>query len=169
MYITETASSGSFVVSTYLPWAVYGYKYRPSDNKDIRLKWRMALEKATGVARNWIGMCVTETDIHGVYTSVTNWLIRFVRDWSTLYAHNSNWTTATSTDVTSWVTMTAKNTYEIIFNPWVDIKYYINSNLVATHTTNLPTTWELLFSFWAHDDADVTAIELSPITLSLQI
>lgn len=57
-----------------------------------------------------------------------------------MYAQNANGTTATSTDVSSGITFTNWNTYEIVFNPGTDIKFYINGILKATHTTNLPTT-----------------------------
>lgn len=170
MFNAIGTGTSSMLISAKIPWVSYSAPtYTPTSSKDIRIKWRMALEKSSGLPRNAIGMCVTNTDIYAVYTSIANWLIRFVRDWSTLYAHNSNGTTATSTDVSSGVTMTNMNTYEIIFNPWVDAKFYINGTLVATHTTNLPTTWSLLFALWADDDGSTTAMYISPITVSIEL
>lgn len=92
-------------------------------------------------------MCITPANIYTAQTDITNGEIRFIRNGATLYAQNANGTTATSTNVTGSFTLTNMLTYEIIFNPGVDIKFYIQGTLVATHTTNLPTTGDLVFAF----------------------
>ena len=42
--------------------------------------------------------------------------------------------------MSSGITMTNSNIYWAAFDRGVNIKFYINDVLVATHTTNLPTT-----------------------------
>jgi hypothetical protein len=129
--------STSFTISGQLPGSSNQIIYRYNDAKDIKIKFRARFEDTSD--RKGYGLCITAADIHTAHTDTTNGLIRFILNGSTLYAHNANGT-ATSTDVSAGITVTNWNTYEIVFNPGTDIKYYINGNLVATHTTNLPTT-----------------------------
>lgn len=55
-------------------------------------------------------------------------------------ATNANGTTETSTDITASVTVNQMNVWDFVFRPGVDIKFYLNSVLLATHTTNLPSS-----------------------------
>lgn len=131
----------TILISNSLPGtgstSAYGY------NKIIRFKTRVRFEDTSDV--KGFGLTTTAANIYGTHTDTTNGGIRFVLNTSTLYAHNANGT-ATSTDITSGVTVTNWNVYEIVFNPGVDIKYYVNGTLKATHTTNLPTTGTGLFA-----------------------
>ena len=44
----------------------------------------------------------------------------------TLYAQNSQGTTCTSTDISSGITVTNNNYYQIVMNLSTDIKFYVN-------------------------------------------
>lgn len=66
--------------------------------------------------------------------------IRFVNNAGTLYASHSNGTTNVNTNINSGITDTDWNILEFVFSPGVDIKFYINGTLVATHTTSLPNS-----------------------------
>lgn len=59
---------------------------------------------------------------------------------SVLYATNGEAATNTSTDVSSGITVTNWNNYRIHYRYGTDIRFYINNTLVATHTTNMPTS-----------------------------
>ena len=56
----------------------------------------------------------------------------------TLYAQNSQGSASTSTDISSGITVTNNNYYQIAMNLSTDVKFYVNGTLKATHTTNLP-------------------------------
>ena len=62
---------------------------------------------------------------------------------TTVYAVNCNGSAETATDITTQVTLNTliAQTFTVIFTPAVDCKFYVNGTLVATHTTNLPTTY----------------------------
>lgn len=57
-----------------------------------------------------------------------------------IYASNANGTTQTRTDVSTGITMTNMNLYWFKWDAGTNITFYINDTLVATHSTNLPTT-----------------------------
>lgn len=63
------------------------------------------------------GIVVTASTIHTGQTDITDGTVRFIRNGGTLYAHNSNGTAATSTDVTGGRTLTDRHVYEIVYNP----------------------------------------------------
>lgn len=129
-------AAGAFTVSTALAGATSD-SYSYSDSKIIRIKFRCKLGDTTD-RKGW-GLAITAADIHTAQTDTTNGEIRFIANGATLYAQNANGT-ATSTDISSGVTLTQWNTYEIIYNVGTNILFYVNGTLKATHTTNLPTT-----------------------------
>lgn len=92
--------------------------------KELRLKNWMRFG-STG-NRTAFGIVVTAATIYTAETDITDGTIRFIRNGGTLYAHNSNGTTATYTDVTGGRTLTDKHIYEIVYNPGTDIKFYID-------------------------------------------
>lgn len=64
---------------------------------------------------------------------------------TTVYASNGNGTINTSTDITAQVSLANGNSgkadvWEIEFVPGQYAKFYFNGTLVATHTTNLPSS-----------------------------
>ena len=160
------STGGAFTLAADLPGISAYALYSPANNKDIRIKWRMAFYSTFD--RNGVGMCITPANIHTDQTDITNGEIRFIRNGATLYAQNANGTTATSTNVTGSLTLTNYNTYEIVFNPGTNILFYINGSLVATHTTNLPTTGSLVFAFGADYNGSTRSIYTQPIHLSIE-
>ena len=64
-----------------------------------------------------------------------------------LYGHNGNGSIASQTNLTDRFSSGVPRTLEAIFDPGVDIKYYVDGVLRATVTTNLPTgtdlSWEV--------------------------
>lgn len=72
-------------------------------------------------------------------TSIAKHVGFFVQD-SDIYASVANGTTQTRVGVTSTVTMTNLNDYQIDFDSGVSAKFYVNGTLVATISTNLPGT-----------------------------
>ena len=158
-WIFTAASDGK--TSTLIPWSWSTAQYSPAQSKDIRIKIRCRFPNSAGF---WL--CISGWNVNTVDTDVTNWLVRFTKYGGNLFAHNSNGTTKTSTDVNSWITLTDWNTYEIVFNPWVDAKFYINGVLKATHTTNLPTTGTLNLSI---HKGDAGTIETFPPIISFEL
>lgn len=160
-YLTLSSSVGTtFVSSTWLLWNWSTADFSPSLSKDIRIKFRVKMTDTTD--RKWFWLCITPANIHTAQTDVSNGEVRFILNGATMYAQNANGTTATSTDVSSGITFTNWNTYEIVFNPGTDIKFYINGILKATHTTNLPTTGTQVLAYW-NDTGWRTISTLPPI------
>lgn len=155
-----SGGSGDFTATT--GW-LGGYSV--ADSKIIRLSFAAKVNDLSD-RKGW-GLVVTAANIHTAQTDTTNGEIRFILNGSTLYAQNANGTTATSTDVSSGITMTNFNTYTIIFDPGVDIKYYINGVLKATHTTNLPTSGTLLIAYGAN--TNTRTVTTTPPVVSVEI
>lgn len=137
--MTKMGGSGSadFTAQSLLPGSGAQDSFRYNESKIIRIRFKAKLDDTTD--RKGFGLAITPANIHTAQTDTTNGEIRFVWNGATLYAQNANGT-ATSTDISSGITGTNWNTYEIIFTPGVDAKFYVNGSLKATHTTNLPTT-----------------------------
>lgn len=157
----------SGVSSCLLPWFWRVSQYSPQEGKALRIKWRLKTESRSSILGFWL--CVTPAHIYTAQTDISNGLVRFVLNNSALYAHNSNGSTATSTLIPSMVHDNTRlyNTYEIIFTPLVDIKFYVNNVLVAMHNTNIPTTGFSVLAHWVAWSSDV--IEMFPPILSFQI
>ena len=79
---------------------------------------------------------------------------------STVYATNgNNYDAETATDITAQVSIgTGLHKWGFVFTPGVNIKFYFDGVLVATHTTNLPTSGsevsDNLFSARVWNDTD---------------
>lgn len=138
--------------------ASYGY------NKIIRFKTRVKFEDTSDI--KGFGICTTAANIYSAQTDTTNGEIRFVLNGATLYAQNANGT-ATSTDITSGITVTNWNVYEFVFTPGVDIKFYVNGSLKATHTTNLPSSGTGLIAIGSSTNG--RAINITHPTISLEM
>lgn len=141
--------AGGFTASSTIAGTT-GDSYTYDISKIIRIKMRAKVADTTD-RKGW-GLVITAANIHTAQTDTTNGEIRFALNGATLYAQNANGT-ATSTDISSGITVTNWNTYEIIYTPGVDIKFYINNTLKATHTTNLPTTGTPLLTIGANTNA----------------
>lgn len=165
-YVTmNDGGSSSWVSSTQLagatPNASSVYTYDMS--KAIRIKMRVSLGDILDT--KGFGLCITPANIYTAQTDVTNGEIRFVWVAGVLYAQNANGT-ATSTNISSGITGTNMNTYEIVFTPATDIKFYVNGTLKATHTTNLPTTGTPVLAYGA--SANGRVVNAAQPTISVQ-
>lgn len=137
--------------------------YTYAQTKKIRLKWRASFDNTNSFG---VGLAITATSIFAAETDTTNGTIRFLCKSGVLYACNANWT-AKNTNVDSGITNNQYNTYEIVYNPWVSILFYINWTLVATHTTNLPTTGTPYITI-GNSSGNAAGMYISPITLSVE-
>lgn len=94
--------------------------------------------------------------------------IAFVADGGTLYAATADGTTATTTDISAGITLTNFNVFKIVVNPGVDVKFYVNGTLKATHTTNIPSDANtFLMGIGGETISEITYI--TPWTVSLQL
>lgn len=141
--LSPTASS-NMEYSTSLLGTGSTANFSAAGTKSVAFKFVFRADDATD--RKGFGFCVTPANIHTAQTDITNGEVRFIWNGSTLYAQNANGTNATATDISSGVTITNWNTYEIVFTPGTDIKFYVNGTLKATHTTNLPTSGTLVWA-----------------------
>ncbi len=157
------AGTVNSIVSTLIVGSGSTDNYSPAQNKIIR--YRQTLRTSdTSDKRGW-GFCITATDIYNAETSTTDGQIRFVLNGGNLFAQNSNGSASTSTNITSGITVTNWNTYEIVLTPGVDIKFYVNGTLRATHTTNLPTAGTLLLAMGS--DLNGRRIDMLPPIISI--
>jgi hypothetical protein len=155
---------GAFIQSTLLIGTGSQSNYRYDDSKIIRLKFKARFTDTSDI--KGIGLCITAANIYTAQTDTTNGEIRFVLNGATLYSQNANGT-ATSTNITGSLTVTNWNLYEIVFTPGVSAKFYVNGTLVATHTTNLPTTGTPVLAIGA--SANGRQVDLFCPVVSIQI
>lgn len=95
--------------------------------------------KFTNFGTNIVGgFGITET-VQDEDTSGTTIRVKFIVVGTTLYTVTSGGSSVTSNNVTSGITITNFNLYKIQ-RSGSNIYFYINGTLVATHTTNLPTS-----------------------------
>ncbi len=106
-------------------------------DNDYDFTVRAAFVGITGNANAGVG--IGDPVTAGAATVNTNRGFRFYLIGTTLYASNGDNTNETRTDVSSGITVTSFNTYRIVYTHAVNVKFYINDVLVATHTTNLPS------------------------------
>ncbi len=159
------SGSGAFTITSALIGSGSTDNYSPAQSKVIRIKFPKFRVLDLSDRKGW-GLCITAANIHTAHTDVTNGEVRFILNTSTLYAQNANGSTATSTDISSGLTLTNWNSFEIVFTPAVDIKFYVNGTLKATHTTNLPTTGTLLLAYGA--SANGRQVDSLPPIISIQ-
>lgn len=130
-----TSSLANTALSTALPGTGATEWWSASGSKDLVVSWTHRISVTTG--RTGWGLQQTDTAIHDIQTGTFNWA-RFIQNGGTLYTHTSNGTTQTNNTI-GGITLTNYNVYRIVVDPGVDVKFYVNGTLVATHTTNLPT------------------------------
>lgn len=90
----------------------------------------------------------------------------------TLLAITANGTTATFTDITSSINIYNTNIFEIEWNPTTSAKFYVNGNLMATHSnsSSLSTGGSsgMTFGYNVHGSVESRMV-CSPVTVSYQI
>jgi hypothetical protein len=160
--ITSGGSPMWFTGSGWLPWTWSQNNYRYTDWKDLRVKFKCKF--LWWQESVWLNT-VANGDFWQVETSIIDGNIRLCWNSWNLYACTSNGSAYTAVAITG-ITYTDWNTYEIITNPWVDVKFYVNGVLKATITTNIPT-WTGIVNFWVSNN-NSNATRLSPITVSIE-
>lgn len=108
------------------------------DEKDWEFYCNCETSATTNQDAFW-GLFDRSTAVPAVDATDTTRHIGFYVQDGTIYASNANGTTQTKTDVSSGITLTNDNYYRFVYDVGVNIKFYINDVLVATHTTNMPT------------------------------
>ena len=156
--------SNTLLVYSDIPGNGSNVNYTAASSKDIRFKVRAKVGSIGSGNYFGFGFADASTTFDDAQSGTAS-NIRFVVDNATLYAANGNGTSATNTDISSYLTISQWNIFEIVFNPGTDIKYYINGTLVSTHTTNLPTGSLKMFGLGASSSFTTY---FSPITFSLE-
>lgn len=141
LQISTGATSGSQVLVKY---QAFGGQDNSSNSLSIdfakNIKWRisvMGIITGTNGVQAWVVG-------HNIYNSGTDYAqkhLGFRIAGTTVNATNANGTTETTTDITASVTLTqTRQIWDVIFTTGTNAKYYYNGSLLATHTTNLPST-----------------------------
>lgn len=152
---------------TILPWSWSTDTYTPAQWKIIRIKNRMRfVALSTDIGWFWLTNSPSWIGIHLAHTDTFWHQCRFINNWWTLYAATSNAVSATFTNVTWSYILTDYNVYLIVFTPASQALFYINWTLVATHTTNLPTS-SIWMAVWVSNNARV--IKFFPPVVSVQL
>lgn len=103
-------------------------------NSQIFVQFNIAVMNTDGlIARVYTGNFVDHLNHYG---------FKFTHESGEVkcYASNADGTTEKTTDITSGINFVAvAHRFEAIFTAGQDIKYYIDGDLKATHTDNLPT------------------------------
>ena len=95
-------------------------------DKILRIKFRLRLG-STGNTQGWgLHASGSPTNIYVAQDTTANGQARFVLSGTTLYAEISNGTDAESVDISSGITVTNMNLYEIIVNGTTSVLFYVN-------------------------------------------
>lgn len=105
------------------------------NGKDIYISFNAKFSSVSGQVG--IGIADSTDVFYSVGTSAGKMV--FTYNGTTLNAVSGE-TSNTTTDVGSGITRTNWNNYRIHYRYGTDVRFYINNTLVATHTTNLPTS-----------------------------
>jgi hypothetical protein len=108
----------------------------PDWDQNISMVMVVILASTTNQDMFW-GIGGSSTAIEADATLTTQHAGFFVQD-GTLYASIADGSTQTKSDVTSGITLTNMNSYEIIHTAGTNIVFKINGTTVATVSTNLP-------------------------------
>lgn len=138
-----------------------GNSYVPNDGKTLSIKFRVQFLSSAGITGFGMALQATPATFYAAETDVVAGF-RFVNNGGTLFAQNANGTTKTSTNISGSLTLTNYNTYEIVFTPGVSALFYANGVLVATQTTNLPTTQTLNLGYGCSTNSNLVR-SYSPI------
>jgi len=114
------------------------------------------------------GLVDTATMLSKIESSTADNSIRFVYDGTNTYAVTSVGGSArTSTNVTASVTINQYNNFVISVTS-TSVLFYINGTLVATHTTNIPTTSNAILTGWGITNSGSTSeMVVGPTLISM--
>lgn len=138
--------------------------YQWGENKKIVASFKVTYFGSTGAIWGF------ETQAASLYTLNHSAGHSAVFEWdgsnSKLYARTSDGSATTRTDISSGLTISNWNRFRIEVNPGVNVKFYVNGILKATHTTHLPTTSVVYFGAgldtsgrWNYMTAPIISIE----------
>ncbi len=127
----------SNVLTQFLPGNIGGSSafFQFGNGKDIIISFNAKFSSASGL----IGIGVSDNTDAFYDPSQDGGKILFTYNGTTLNAVNGE-TSETTTDVGTGITRTNWNNYRIHYTYGTNVKFYINNTLVATHTTNMPTS-----------------------------
>ena len=145
----EGSHNGSVVFDKNISGTTYSASLTFGAGKIYRFKMRFAPDGPNGNASSWgFGFM---TSVSSSETAIGH-SAKFIVNTDSprkVYAVNADGTTNTNTNITASITVLDISLYEIVVNGTTDIKYYVDGVLVATHTTNLPTTGTSNVVFYA--------------------
>lgn len=162
-------NTNAYVENNYLIGSQAGY-LAMNNAKDIKIQVAVLFNNATG--EEGFGLTGLKNylyDYDYVHSGDGQAFIGFVANNSTLYAKTANSTTETKTEIAG-ASFSGWHIYTIEWNVGVNVKFYIDGVLVATHTTNLPDntqTTSLYFGVGMSTNADATWI--SPVKVSMEL
>ena len=164
--IFEFAGSGAANISNTLPGTGTNTAYTVSANKAVKIKFRFK-DGSGGTGRVGFGLTPSGTpgDIYDTNSATVN-TARFLISTSTLYAVTATGAANTNTDISSGITTSSWHTYEMVFTPGTDCKFYVDGVLKATHTTNLPASGTGILAFGV---SAATTHYITPITIGIEI
>ena len=176
MLLFSTAGNNDGYIITELPGTGSSYRLRFADigANPIYIKFRVKLNNAVAATEE-IGFGLvagnSPTDLYAIRTSV-NLAIRFVKTDNTgnkLYAVTADGTNNQNTDVTGALTLTDWHTFGLKITS-SSIVYYIDGTVVATHTTNLPTsTTQIGIGWGSEDNGSQPQMTIAPTLISLPL
>ena len=118
--------------------------YAFNDSKAIIVKFGFSHFSTSIYARYAWGLGSWMSCTFGLSTSTVGEAYKFCWDGTNLIAAtNSNAGGYTNTTITG-INSSSINEYQVVVDPGVSAKYYINGNLQATHTTGLPATTDIV-------------------------
>ncbi len=135
----EGSFASGAVLYTSLPGTGSEPRWRYQDGKQFAIKMPL-MNNSNGAGKySGMGFVTSAGDIDLIETAI-NSKVAFVMNNTTLFAVTADGSANTNTDVSSGITMTEHNVLGIHFESTSSVKFYINGTLVATHTTNIPTS-----------------------------
>jgi len=163
---TDNTQSLITPIMAYLTTGASDRNIRFDDNKDVIVEFGWCDDNdQAGVEQSGFGLASTGVAFQD-YDDQTVDAACFTRDAAkNLYAHTSNAGVGHTETLIAGISLGVLQTYRIEFNPGVDVKFYINGVLKATHTTNLPDgTNTINFGIGAsgNSDASSTMIIVAP-------
>jgi hypothetical protein len=132
-------------------------------NKKIAISW--TYKTAAVAANRFVGISVNISSAYNSNpNSSTNLRIGFTYDGTTLRSMTDNGSSVTTNSISA--TVSNWNRYAIIWTPGTDVKFYLNGTLVATHTTNIPSSASNMFFGFG---GSAQTIYIGDIVVSLEI
>jgi parallel beta-helix repeat protein len=137
------------------------------DGKTYKITFRARAVNGTAGDRR-IGFARDIDDFDDAYNAVASSAVLFSMDGGTLYAHTEVSAGGTTTDISSGITVTDWNLYEIEFIQGTSAKFYVNGSLKTTITANLPGLAQImLFGFGGETDTE--DLEISDVAIQQEL